>query len=110
MDAFQALAEQATSAGLDSFAPEELPGFAARYREIAADLARARTYRADPATLARLERLVAAGHNVLYRDEQQTWRRVWTAVSRKFPAAVVEARWRAAGLGRLHGPGPGRLR
>ncbi len=92
-DAFQALAEQATSAGLDSFAPEELPGFAARYREIAADLARARTYRADPATLARLERLVAAGHNVLYRDEQQTWRRVWTAVSRKFPAAVVEARW-----------------
>jgi len=92
-DAFQALAEQAASAGLDSFAPEELPGFAARYREIAADLARARTYRADPATLARLERLVAAGHNVLYRDEQQTWRRVWTAVSRKFPAAVVEARW-----------------
>jgi uncharacterized membrane protein SpoIIM required for sporulation len=92
-DAFQALAEQATSAGLDSFAPEDLPGFAARYREIAADLARARTYRADPATLARLERLVAAGHNVLYRDDEQTWRRVWTALSRKFPAAVVEARW-----------------
>jgi uncharacterized membrane protein SpoIIM required for sporulation/uncharacterized RDD family membrane protein YckC len=92
-DAFQTLAEQATSAGLDSFAPEELPGFAARYREIAADLARARTYHADPATIARLERLVTAGHNVLYRDEQQTWRRVWTAVSRKFPAAVVEARW-----------------
>jgi uncharacterized RDD family membrane protein YckC len=92
-DVFQALAERATSAGLDSFAPEELPGFAARYREIAADLARARTYRADPATVARLERLVAAGHNVLYRDEQHTWPRVWTAVSREFPAAIVEARW-----------------
>lgn len=92
-DAFHGLAERATSAGLDSFAPDELPGFAARYREIAADLARARTYRADPATVARLERLVAAGHNVLYRDEQQTWPRVWTAVSREFPAAVVETRW-----------------
>jgi uncharacterized membrane protein SpoIIM required for sporulation len=92
-DAFQALAERAASAGLDSFAPDELPGFAAHYREIAADLARARTYRADPATVARLERLVAAGHNLLYREQQQTWPRVWTAVSREFPAAVVEARW-----------------
>ncbi len=92
-DAFQGLAERATSAGLDSFAPDELPGFASRYREIAADLARARTYRADPATVARLERLVAAGHNLLYRDERQTWPRVWTAVSREFPAAVVETRW-----------------
>ena len=92
-DTFQGLAERATSTGLDSFAPDELPGFAARYREVAADLARARTYHADPATVARLERLVAAGHNVLYRDEQQTWARVWTAVSREFPAAVVEARW-----------------
>lgn len=92
-DAFQALAERATTAGLDSFAPEELPDFAARYREIAADLARARTYRADPGTVARLERLVAAGHNVLYREERHTWRRVWSAVSREFPAAVVQARW-----------------
>jgi uncharacterized membrane protein SpoIIM required for sporulation/uncharacterized RDD family membrane protein YckC len=92
-DAFQVLAERATTAGLDSFAPDELPDFAARYREIAADLARARTYRADPGTVARLERLVAAGHNVLYREGQQTWRRVWTAVSREFPAAVIQARW-----------------
>ncbi|HEY8105113.1 MAG TPA: stage II sporulation protein M, partial [Gemmatimonadales bacterium] len=92
-DTFQGLAERASAAGLDSFAPDELPGFAARYREVAADLARARTYHADSATVARLERLVAAGHNVLYRDEQQTWARVWTAVSRDFPAAVVEARW-----------------
>ncbi len=92
-DAFQELAERATSAGLDSFAPGELPDFAARYRELAADLARARTYRADAGTVARLERLVAAGHNVLYRDEQHTWARVWTAVSRECPAAVIEARW-----------------
>jgi uncharacterized membrane protein SpoIIM required for sporulation/uncharacterized RDD family membrane protein YckC len=92
-DAFQLLAERATSGGLDSFAPEELPDFASRYRELAADLARARTYHADGAVIARLERLVAAGHNVLYRDEQHTWARVWTAVARECPAAVVQARW-----------------
>ncbi len=92
-DEFQTLAERATSVGLDSFAPGELPDFAARYRELAADLARARTYRADAGIIARLERLVAAGHNLLYRDEQHTWRRVWTAISRECPAAVVEARW-----------------
>src|SRR5882724_4319194 len=92
-DAFQTLAERATSAGLDSFAPEELPEFAARYRELAADLARARTYQADPATVARLERLVAAGHNVLYRDDRHTWARVWVTISREFPAAVIDSRW-----------------
>jgi uncharacterized RDD family membrane protein YckC/uncharacterized membrane protein SpoIIM required for sporulation len=92
-DAFQALAERATSAGLDSFAPGELPDFAARYRELAADLARARTYHADPATIGRLERLVAAGHNVLYRDDRHTWSTIWITVSREFPAAVIEARW-----------------
>ena len=92
-DAFQRLAERATSQGLDSFAPAELPDFAARYRELAADLARARTYHADGAIIARLERLVSAGHNVLYRDDPHTWTRVWTAISRECPAAVVQTRW-----------------
>src|SRR6185312_7836283 len=92
-DAFHALAERAASAGLDSFAPEELPDFASRYRELAADLARARTYHADGAVIARLERLVAAGHNVLYRDDRHTWSTIWITVSREFSAAVIEARW-----------------
>ena len=70
----------------------ELPDFAARYREVAADLARARTYRADPAIQSRLERLAAAGHNALYRDERSTWRRIWIVLARECPAAVVEAR------------------
>ena len=91
-DAFQRLADRASRQGLDSFASEELPDFAARYREVAADLARARTYRADDATTARLERLVAAGHNALYRDERSTWRSLATAVLREFPAAIVRAR------------------
>jgi uncharacterized membrane protein SpoIIM required for sporulation/uncharacterized RDD family membrane protein YckC len=91
-DEFQRLAERASRHGLDSFASEELPDFAARYREVAADLARARTYRADEATLARLERLVAAGHNALYRDERRTWRSLAHTVLVEFPAAIIGAR------------------
>jgi uncharacterized membrane protein SpoIIM required for sporulation/uncharacterized RDD family membrane protein YckC len=91
-DAFERLADRAARRGLDSFASHELPDFAARYREVAADLARARTYRVDPATLSRLERLAAAGHNALYRDERSTWHRLWVVLARECPAAVVQAR------------------
>lgn len=91
-DAFQVLAERAATQGLDSFAGAELPDFAARYREVAADLARARTYGAPATTRARLERLVAAGHNVLYRDERQTGGRIWRFLMEECPAGVLEAR------------------
>lgn len=90
---FRALADRAAKNGLDSLGPEELPDFASRYREIAADLARARTYRAPPVTRNLLERLVAAGHNVLYRDERKTAARVWEIVMRECPAAVIQS-WR----------------
>jgi uncharacterized membrane protein SpoIIM required for sporulation/uncharacterized RDD family membrane protein YckC len=89
---FRRLAERAAQEGLDSFRPEELPDFAARYREAAADLARARTYRADRGIIAELERVVAAGHNALYRDERSSWRTLWRTVSADFPAAVLESR------------------
>ena len=89
---FQQLAERAAGHGLDSFASHELPDFAARYREVAADLARARTYGVDEATLEHLERLAAAGHNALYRDERGTWRRVWEVLIRECPAAIRQAR------------------
>jgi uncharacterized membrane protein SpoIIM required for sporulation len=89
---FQRLADRAARHGLDSFASHELPDFAARYREVAADLARARTYGVDEATLEHLERLAAAGHNALYRDERGTWRRVWEVLVRECPAAIRQAR------------------
>jgi uncharacterized membrane protein SpoIIM required for sporulation/uncharacterized RDD family membrane protein YckC len=89
---FQLLADRAARHGLDSFASAELPDFAARYREVAADLARARTYGVDDATLEHLERLAAAGHNALYRDERGTWRRVWEVLARECPAAIRQAR------------------
>jgi uncharacterized membrane protein SpoIIM required for sporulation len=90
-DAFQALVERAARSGLDSLSAEELPDFAARYREVSSDLARARTYGADRATLLRLERLVAAGHSALYRGERETWRRIGTFLVRECPAAIVAA-------------------
>ena len=89
---FERLADRAARRGLDSFDSHELPDFAARYREVAADLARARTYRVDAATLARLERLAAAGHNALYRDDRSTWHRLWVVLARECPAAVIQAR------------------
>ncbi len=91
-DDFQRLAERAAARGLDSFAAHELPDFAARYREVAADLARARTYGCDEGTRSQLERLAAAGHNALYREERSTWRRIWEVLARECPAAIVAAR------------------
>ena len=90
---FRALADRAARRGLDSLEARELPDFAARYREVAADLARARTYRAPAPVRYQLERLVAAGHNALYRDERKTAGRIWEIVMRECPAAVLQA-WR----------------
>lgn len=91
-DAFRQLAIRVTHGGLDALSAHELPDFAARYREVAADLARARTYHADPLVLAELERLVASGHSALYRADRRTWRRLWRFVMHECPAAVVASR------------------
>jgi uncharacterized membrane protein SpoIIM required for sporulation len=82
---FRALADRAARRGLDSLEARELPDFAARYREVAADLARARTYRAPAPVRYQLERMVAAGHNALYRDERKTAARIWEIVMRECP-------------------------
>ncbi len=96
-DAFQERADRVTRAGLDSLAARELPDFAARYREVAADLARARTYRADPVVLQRLERLVAAGHNALYRKPRHGYRAIPTFLFGECPAEII-ASWRVVTL------------
>ena len=94
---FQALAERVAREGLDALSAPELPDFAARYREVAADLARVRTYGADALVRVRLERLVAAGHNALYREPRHTWRRMARFIARECPAAIV-ASWRYVAL------------
>jgi uncharacterized membrane protein SpoIIM required for sporulation/uncharacterized RDD family membrane protein YckC len=92
-DEFDALASRVQRHGLDDLAPAELPDFAARYREVAADLARLRTYGAEARVIERVDRLVAAGHSSLYRNEGHALRRTWEVVTRECPAAVVGA-WR----------------
>ncbi|MCC6930335.1 MAG: stage II sporulation protein M [Gemmatimonadaceae bacterium] len=99
-DAFDRMAMRATQRGLDDLTAAELPDFAARYREVAADLARVRTYGADARTRLRLERLVATGHNLLYRDDRKTWTRLGRFVAIECPAAVVHA-WRLVLLAAL---------
>jgi uncharacterized membrane protein SpoIIM required for sporulation/uncharacterized RDD family membrane protein YckC len=89
---FYIMAQRVSQSGLDTLSAVELPEFAARYREVAADLARARTYRADAVMLTRLERLTAAGHSALYQAPARTWRRIWIFLSRECPAAVLHAR------------------
>lgn len=88
---FQALAVTVAQRGVRGLPPEEIPVFAARYREIAADLARARTYGADGSVVTYLERLVAAGHNALYRGAvTRRRRRSFTHyLFGEFPGAVV---------------------
>lgn len=89
---FDALAKRATRGGLSVLTAPELPDFAARYRAVAADLARVRTYGADVVVRSRLERLVAAGHNLLYRDRRRTWREIVRYIAVECPAGIVEAR------------------
>ncbi|MEP7344300.1 MAG: stage II sporulation protein M [Gemmatimonadaceae bacterium] len=97
---FGALATRANETGLEGLEASELPDFAARYREVAADFARARTYNADPRTVLRLARLVAAGHNLLYRDERHTFSGTIRFLVDECPAAVVRA-WRPVAIAML---------
>ncbi|MBI1851569.1 MAG: stage II sporulation protein M [Planctomycetes bacterium] len=94
--------------GLRSLGEEGVGSFAARYRELTADLARARTYGASAQTIYALERLVGAGHNLLYRPARQSLRRagrwLWSGFPRLvrrrwLPIAVASALLYAPGLG-----------
>jgi uncharacterized membrane protein SpoIIM required for sporulation/uncharacterized RDD family membrane protein YckC len=66
---FERMLGRAQRSGLRTFSENELADFVARYRELAADLARLRTASEgqESSSSFALGRLVAAGHNVLYR-------------------------------------------
>src|SRR6266516_483431 len=91
-EAFRTLAARAERIGLKQLGAAEIPGFAARYREVAADLARARTYGVDPRVLEYLERVVSAGHNTVYGRHIGHRVHMGRLVLRELPAAVVAAR------------------
>jgi uncharacterized membrane protein SpoIIM required for sporulation/uncharacterized RDD family membrane protein YckC len=90
-EAFRAAAQRYERGGLAQVPAAEIPGFAARYREVAADLARARTYGVDPQVVAYLERLVGAGHTVLYQSRATPRPPFLRTVLADFPAAVIES-------------------
>src|SRR2546426_2815424 len=92
-EAFRTTALRVERSGVSALAAGEIPAFAAQYREVAADLARARTYQVDPQVIAYLERVVTAGHNALYRARGKQRTPLPHYILRDFPAAVVQS-WR----------------
>ena len=92
-ETFRTTALRMERSGVGALAPGEIPAFAAQYREVAADLARARTYQVDPRVIAYLERVVTAGHNALYRTRGKERTPLPHYILRDFPAAVVQS-WR----------------
>ena len=90
-EAFHTLATQVERSGVSRLASQQIPAFAARYREVAADLARARTYGVDPRVVEYLERVVSAGHNALYRARGRRPAPLFRYLVRDFPAAVVQS-------------------
>ena len=90
-EAFRTLAVRMERSGVGALAPGEIPTFAARYREVAADLARAHTYGVDLRVIEYLERVVSAGHNALYRARGKQGTPVARYLLSDFPAAVVRS-------------------
>jgi len=90
-EAFRTLASRMERSGIGALRGDEIPTFAARYREVAADLARAHTYGLDQRVIEYLERVVSAGHNALYRARGKQVSHLGRYVMRDFPAAVVQS-------------------
>lgn len=90
---YQKLLEEARTAGLEALGEARVSRFAALYREMAADLARARTYGGSPELLYTMERLVGFGHNLLYRPPTRSWSRFRAFAGGGF-AALARRRWK----------------
>lgn len=100
--AFAALLAEAQRRGLAALTEEEVSDFVARYREVATDLARLQTATRgrDSDALFRLGRLVAGGHNLLYRRGSRAWRRNALYLVREVPREVRRA-WRPIAMAAL---------
>jgi len=91
-ESFRETAIRMERSGVGALSAGEIPAFAAQYREVAADLARARTYQVDSRVIDYLERVVSAGHNALYRARGKEHTPLLHYILYDFPAAVV-ASW-----------------
>src|SRR5690242_674081 len=87
---FAALLTRAQKRGLRALPEEDVSEFVAQYRELSADLARLKTAARgrDNEVLFYLSRLVAGGHNLLYRRKTVPLRALWRYVSVTAPCEV----------------------
>jgi len=88
--AFAARLAYAQRRGVKRMSGPEISDFVAGYRELSNDLARLRTATrgGDPSEIFRLSRLVAGGHNLIYRDARASSRDAFRFVSRDVPREV----------------------
>jgi len=95
-------AAQRRRGGLRALGEDEVSDFVARYREVATDLARLQTAARgrDHDAVFYLARLVAAGHNLVYRREEAGARSAARFVLRDVPAEVRRS-WRPIALAAL---------
>lgn len=91
-EAFHTRARTVERTGLAGLSGEDVRRFAADYREVAADLARARTYGVEPRVLEYLKRLVSVGHNALYGLRGVRRLPLGHLLLAEFPAAAFQAR------------------
>ena len=93
--------------GLAKLPEDDVSDFVARYREITTDLARLTTASRgrDTQSLWYLNRLVASGHAMLYRDRPIAPRSVWRFITRSIPREIRRS-WRPIGLAMLLFYGP----
>ena len=93
--AFEQILVAVRRRGLKRLSEEEVGDFVSRYRELTTDFARLSTAsrRRDPDSLLYLGRLVAGGHNLLYRRRELPFAAVWRYVAETIPREVRRA-WR----------------
>lgn len=87
---FAARLASAQRTGLSAMREGEVTEFVSRYREIATDLARLRTASGgrEHDAVYQLSRLVAAGHNLLYRQRGTPGRAAWRYLTSAVPSEI----------------------
>jgi uncharacterized membrane protein SpoIIM required for sporulation/uncharacterized RDD family membrane protein YckC len=99
---FSARLHRVQQAGLSSMSEREVTEFVSRYREVATDLARLRTASGgrEHDAIYQLSRLVAAGHNLLYRQRATPGRATWRYLTSAVPSEI-RASWMQISLAAL---------
>ena len=87
---FASVLASAQRRGLGTMSEAEVSGFVARYRELTGDLARLQTAAQGRQidSVFYLSRLVAGGHNLLYRDRRVTARVAWEYLTVLVPREI----------------------